>query len=64
VTYSLLSAHLARPAVFAMTLGLVCGSSWFIMMIPEPAIQARLRGLLKLDISAAQQKIQPAPDPT
>jgi peptidoglycan/LPS O-acetylase OafA/YrhL len=53
VTYSLISAHLARPAALAISLSLVCGSSWLIMRIPEPAIQARLRKLLKLDVSAA-----------
>jgi peptidoglycan/LPS O-acetylase OafA/YrhL len=60
MTYSLISAQLARPAVFAITLGLICGSSWLIMIIPEPAIQARLRKFLKLDVSAARQVIQPA----
>jgi hypothetical protein len=54
MVYSLISAHLERSVVFAISLGLVCGSSWLIMMIPEPAIQARLRKLLKLDASAAQ----------
>jgi peptidoglycan/LPS O-acetylase OafA/YrhL len=54
MVYSLMSAHLPRPAVLAISLGFVCGSSWLIMLIPEPAIQARLRKLLRLDRSAAQ----------
>jgi peptidoglycan/LPS O-acetylase OafA/YrhL len=54
MVYSLISAHLGRSVVFAISLGLVFVSSWLIMLIPEPAIQARLRKLLKLDTSAAQ----------
>lgn len=61
LVYSLISAHLARPVVFAISLGVVWGSSWLIMMVPEPAIQARLRKLLKVDSPSAQQLIQPAP---
>jgi hypothetical protein len=53
MTYSLISAHLARPAVFAISLGFIAVSSWFIMRVPEPAIQARLRKVLKLDASTA-----------
>jgi peptidoglycan/LPS O-acetylase OafA/YrhL len=52
MTYGLISAHWPRPAVFAISFGLVCSLSWFIMMIPEPAIQARLRKLLRLDVAA------------
>jgi peptidoglycan/LPS O-acetylase OafA/YrhL len=52
VTYDLISAHLGRPTAFAISFGLVCGLSWLIMMIPEPAIRARLRRVLKLDVSA------------
>lgn len=59
MVYSLISANLARPAVFAISLGVICGSSWLIMLVPEPAIQARLRKLLKLDASAAQPILQP-----
>ena len=59
MVFSLISAHLARPAVMAISLGVVFGSSWLIMLIPEPAIQARLRKLLKLDASAAQPVLQP-----
>jgi hypothetical protein len=51
VTYDLISAHLGRPVAFAISFGLVCGLSWLIMMIPEPAIRARLRRVLKLDVS-------------
>ncbi len=61
LVYSLISAHLARPAVFAISLAVVWGSSWLIMMVPEPAIQARLRKLLKVDFPSVQQLIQPAP---
>lgn len=53
MTYGLISAHLARPAVFAISLGFIAISSWFIMRVPEPAIQARLRKVLKLDASTA-----------
>jgi peptidoglycan/LPS O-acetylase OafA/YrhL len=53
MTYGLISAHLARPAVFAISLGFIAVSSWFIMRVPEPAIQARLRKVLKLDASTA-----------
>jgi peptidoglycan/LPS O-acetylase OafA/YrhL len=59
MVFNLMSTHLGRPAAFAISLGVVCGSSWLVMMIPEPAIQARLRKLLKLDASAARQIIQP-----
>ena len=59
MVYSLISAHLARPAVLVISLGFVFGSSWLIMLIPEPAIQAWLRKLLKLDASAAQPVLQP-----
>jgi hypothetical protein len=59
--YSLISAHVGRPAVFAISLAVIFGSSWLIMTIPEPAIQARLRKFLRLDISAAQQIIQTVP---
>jgi peptidoglycan/LPS O-acetylase OafA/YrhL len=52
MTYGLISAHLARPAVLAISLGLICGSSWLIMMIPEPAIQAGFRKVLKLGPAA------------
>jgi hypothetical protein len=52
MVYSLISAHVARPVVFAISFGAVWGLSWLIMMVPEPAIQAKLRGLMKLDASA------------
>lgn len=58
MVYSLISAHLARPAVLAISLGIVFGSSWLIMLIPEPAIQARLRKFLKLEASTAQPILQ------
>ena len=59
--YSLISAHVGRPAVFAISLAVIFGSSWLVMTIPEPAIQARLRKFLRLDTSAAQQIIQTVP---
>jgi peptidoglycan/LPS O-acetylase OafA/YrhL len=52
MVYSLISAHVARPVVFAISFAAVWGFSWLIMMVPEPAIQAKLRGLMKLDGSA------------
>ena len=58
MVYSLISAHLARPAVLTISLGFVFGSSWLIMLIPEPAIQAWLRKFLKLDASVAQPVLQ------
>jgi peptidoglycan/LPS O-acetylase OafA/YrhL len=39
---ALVALGLERPFVFALSFAAVLGSSWFIMSVPEPALQATL----------------------
>jgi len=65
LVYNLARSNVSTSVALAVSVIIVCGSSWLIMMIAEPALQAKMRKVLNLDTTLRQEKNQAARfDPT
>jgi peptidoglycan/LPS O-acetylase OafA/YrhL len=60
LVYNLARSNISTPIALALSVIIVCGSSWFIMLIAEPALQAKIRKFLNLDSTVRQEAIRAA----